>query len=273
MVIGIISVLIAILLPSLNKAREAAKTVACLSNLRQVALAMRMYAESDKGNYFPIAREKNDPNAAKGSDGKPYGNVNIFWWNKLTMGSFLSVIEDADNSVLMCPSGGPNGVKGNDIDLTASQRGDLNNMEYITGYPDANWKWVRVNYAVNATSSGNTAQGDFRPFFPMAVYDHAPGGTKASPMKAGSIRHASELLLIYDGFFMQSNQAAGNKSTYSYRHGGGKICNVAFADGHAESVQKSRMPQWDVQQGAIDSRVEWTNLGSRYAFQIVDRAP
>jgi len=43
-VIGIIAVLISILLPSLNKAREAANRVACLSNLRQMGNLMRMYS-------------------------------------------------------------------------------------------------------------------------------------------------------------------------------------------------------------------------------------
>jgi prepilin-type N-terminal cleavage/methylation domain-containing protein/prepilin-type processing-associated H-X9-DG protein len=43
-VIGIIAVLIALLLPALNKAREAAKSITCLSNLRQCALGFREYA-------------------------------------------------------------------------------------------------------------------------------------------------------------------------------------------------------------------------------------
>src|SRR5687768_2541416 len=43
-VIGIIAVLISILLPSLNKAREAANSVVCLSNLRQVGMSVQIYA-------------------------------------------------------------------------------------------------------------------------------------------------------------------------------------------------------------------------------------
>ncbi|MBC7783854.1 MAG: prepilin-type N-terminal cleavage/methylation domain-containing protein [Burkholderiales bacterium] len=48
-VIGIIALLISILLPSLNKAREAAKKTMCLSNLRQSHIALNMYANMYKG--------------------------------------------------------------------------------------------------------------------------------------------------------------------------------------------------------------------------------
>jgi prepilin-type N-terminal cleavage/methylation domain-containing protein/prepilin-type processing-associated H-X9-DG protein len=47
-VVGIVAVLVAMLLPMLNKAREAAKTAVCLSNMRQVYLEVRMYANQNR---------------------------------------------------------------------------------------------------------------------------------------------------------------------------------------------------------------------------------
>jgi len=60
-VIGIIALLISILLPALNRARESAKTAACLSNQRQIAMAMIMYANDNKGSL------------------PPYGHATAYW--------------------------------------------------------------------------------------------------------------------------------------------------------------------------------------------------
>ena len=52
-VIGIITLLIAILLPALSRVREAVKMVKCESNLRQIGMAMVMHA-TDHKQYLPL---------------------------------------------------------------------------------------------------------------------------------------------------------------------------------------------------------------------------
>ena len=49
-VIGIIAALIAILLPALTRAREQARRVVCLSNIRQITAAWAMYVSENRGN-------------------------------------------------------------------------------------------------------------------------------------------------------------------------------------------------------------------------------
>jgi len=50
-VIGIIALLISILLPSLNRAREQANRIKCASNLRQLSLAAIIYANANRGDF------------------------------------------------------------------------------------------------------------------------------------------------------------------------------------------------------------------------------
>src|ERR1700693_563908 len=51
-VIGIIALLVSILLPALTKARRAANTIVCSSNLRQILMAMQSYVSQNNG-YIP----------------------------------------------------------------------------------------------------------------------------------------------------------------------------------------------------------------------------
>ena len=56
MVIAIIALLISILLPALNRAREQAVVVNCESNLRQIGIACINYANDNKG-FLPMRAE------------------------------------------------------------------------------------------------------------------------------------------------------------------------------------------------------------------------
>src|SRR5438105_11936047 len=64
-VIGIIALLISILLPALGKARSAAKSTVCLSNLRQMGTAWCMYLQDSKGR-LPDSIWHQQPNGISG---------------------------------------------------------------------------------------------------------------------------------------------------------------------------------------------------------------
>ena len=53
-VIAIIAILAAMLLPALQQARENAKTISCVNNMKQTSLALLMYADENK-QYVPAA--------------------------------------------------------------------------------------------------------------------------------------------------------------------------------------------------------------------------
>lgn len=54
-VIAIIALLIGILLPALGKARQTARTLTCLSNMRQLELAHAMYQDASDGSFIDAA--------------------------------------------------------------------------------------------------------------------------------------------------------------------------------------------------------------------------
>jgi len=96
-VIGIIALLIAILLPSLSKARESANRTACMSNVRQIVTAFVMYTADNKGAL---------PWCALGTQ----WDEDWIWWDKAHIpeikqhgiGPYLNL--DADPKVMYCPA-------------------------------------------------------------------------------------------------------------------------------------------------------------------------
>ena len=86
-VIAIIAILAAMLMPALSQAREKAKSMRCLSNLKQIVTASKMYADNHDGYYL---RASNN-----------YLNLtSVCWGNVLKLMNYLP-----NKHVFRCDSG------------------------------------------------------------------------------------------------------------------------------------------------------------------------
>lgn len=57
-VIAIIGILVALLMPALTRAREAARRTGCLSNQRQIMITLSLYGVDNQGYLPPISKER-----------------------------------------------------------------------------------------------------------------------------------------------------------------------------------------------------------------------
>jgi prepilin-type N-terminal cleavage/methylation domain-containing protein/prepilin-type processing-associated H-X9-DG protein len=93
-VIAIIAILAALLLPALSKARDRAKSINCLSNIRQIGLAFKIYTDENDNKFVQLARSGASPANAIVSDGAKT------WWPDLLTASMGS----RSIKIYNCPS-------------------------------------------------------------------------------------------------------------------------------------------------------------------------
>ncbi len=228
-VIGIIALLISILLPALNKAREQSKQVNCMANLRQQGLAMTMYIVEQR--YYPGCWGAPNPNT---------GNRSYAIWPVR-----LRIYTKGNVGIFMCPSRGPEydwqpgTILPTDVRATA--------LEEAYGYKigekvllhDASVFW---SYGYNDWGAGQTpaATGQGAILKDTSTTKQLGlGGDVYDPtskeLKATRVRKPAEMIAITDtgvytaSYRMNVDPRDPNEAPFPVHRGG---ASVLFCDGH-----------------------------------------
>jgi prepilin-type N-terminal cleavage/methylation domain-containing protein/prepilin-type processing-associated H-X9-DG protein len=267
-VIGIIALLISMLLPALNSAREQAKTAQCLSNLRQIGQGMAMYASDYNGWVIPSVIQRvnaaGNPQAVRGDENwatlmvargymKQADQLSLFGKSGTPPGEDAwTQTGSSGNTVFRCPSGieiagGPNPTSAYDLKSNAGFWRRQSFLYFGAGAASqGNAPMVDTWYATNSIVPGNyntaTAVTD-QNVWPMRSFAHLNGKIYgANQSKFTQIRKSGEMAMVFDGY-RAHNLNGWNISPRHGRKKGSYMTNVLFADGHSVSVPFDQMPE------------------------------
>ena len=228
-VIAIIGVLVGLLLPAVQQARESARRISCSSNVRQLGVAMHSYMSANNGK-FPC-QQVDDDTRYQGTVGGSYpvGGKGLFWFGEVdyttdpngtvdvTAGPLQPYFE-SNASVLQCPN------------FSESMLEEVKFGDRITtafGYnkelgPGADYNWSDMSKSVQ--------KKEYR--------------IKDVPETSRTVAFAETAMIHFQAPYGLREQTGGfdlpstTDPVVHFRHGGG-FANAVFVDGHVEGFSRN----------------------------------
>jgi prepilin-type N-terminal cleavage/methylation domain-containing protein/prepilin-type processing-associated H-X9-DG protein len=218
-VVGIIGILAGLLLPAFAKAKDRARAIKCLSNQKQIGLAMMLYV--DNHNYYPPGRL-----------------AGFTQWD-LCVGVYAGGKDDpltpeARSALFMCPSVKvPN--KGTQLNYSANPNvcKEVKENVWLVGPGELRrpMETILVGDAIQYTADGNAHAifwGVTGSSGSAIYWNDGKEENGDSPIDSG---------VDIDQAFDTNDPAAGN---FRYRHGN-KELSALFADGHVSRIAKGKV--------------------------------
>jgi prepilin-type processing-associated H-X9-DG protein len=207
-VVALISILAALLLPALSRAKDAGRRAVCIQNLRQVGIAIQTYAADNDGSipYGPKAPPFFTPSSLYPSTGAPTSLISLYGGAPVGLGLLLPNHISLQPRVLFCPG--------------SDQRVDADVELGKVGITQAQGSYYYRH-------GSNTQMSDTR-----------SGPSPARPLKLHKLGRNREGLpvraLAIDTLFLCPTQLAayGVKPRTHHRQ---EYANILFADGHVAS--------------------------------------
>jgi prepilin-type N-terminal cleavage/methylation domain-containing protein/prepilin-type processing-associated H-X9-DG protein len=222
-VIAIIAILAAMLLPALGLAKERARGMSCLNNLKQMGIAIAMYSDDNNDQLMPA--EYNVSNGAASQQGWPA----ILLASKYVAGerspTFYSIARG--NSVFRCPSGLPKIYRFN-----PTSRDDPEGAS-AWPYPTKSAPkrdFIDCWYGING-STGNPQKWPFTRI-PMDI------SLSTTVNKHSSAARFPRMPVLFDGFWIHN----GKDERVNARHNRNTRSNILFFDNSAASFDTFRIP-------------------------------
>jgi prepilin-type N-terminal cleavage/methylation domain-containing protein/prepilin-type processing-associated H-X9-DG protein len=239
-VIGIIALLIAILLPALNKARDQSNTVKCLSNMRQIGLAMASYAAENKGYTLPAGYLVVPID--QGRNAENYATILVN--NGMLKAPIVLNMADgpsSDPSPYFCPAG-VSDLIGNDWSVTMIKPDPTTRIDtqgarpwrtksQSTGIIIDTWYGINADWGTLTDLASHACPSHFLPDATKLSYGIHP--------KVGSIKHSAEMVFIFDGNFYDLTYSANRINA---RHNKRTKTNLLFFDGHGITTDTAGLP-------------------------------
>jgi prepilin-type N-terminal cleavage/methylation domain-containing protein/prepilin-type processing-associated H-X9-DG protein len=219
-VIAIISILAALLLPALAVAKERARSIVCLANLKQISIALNIYSDDHEDSLIPAEYSKN---FSTNAEGWPTILYDLKYLSADKSPTFYSV--QPGSSVFRCPSGLPEVYAFN-----PSSRDDPEGAKAwpYPGEHKGKRFYIDCWYGIN----GSTGRSNIWPFTRVTLDN---GTTFLNTLS--SVR-ATRMPSIFDGFWIHN----GKDERINARHMKNTKSNLLFFDSHAESFDTFKIP-------------------------------